>query len=284
MLHPSTHCARKISRKQYSNAPDGAEECGGNADALLRKASRKLSQLSELGDFQQRCNTATSRRRCSSTESLLAALNGPGSVVSAGADSSTASHRSSTDDLTVLDCSNLSLGQLPIELLTEHSEEIEHLILDENELDEQALEDIPRLDKLETLSLNGNQIKNIGVFLQYLKRKCPNLKFLSLIGNPGWPHPILNNNLQLYRTYALSAVRLFPSLQFLDTARVSSPASIAILGDQCQQRHHQQQNADNKKEGTTAAAASVPVRAGRTASSGAAATSLATVANACRLF
>ncbi|KAI3407410.1 hypothetical protein GPALN_002292 [Globodera pallida] len=38
--------------------------------------------------------------------------------------------------------------------------------------------------------------------LKYLKRKCPNLKFLSLSGNPGWPHPILNDNLQLYRTYA----------------------------------------------------------------------------------
>lgn len=45
--------------------------------------------------------------------------------------------------------------KLPVELLEEHSDNLEHLILDENELDEQALEDIPRLEKLETLSLNG---------------------------------------------------------------------------------------------------------------------------------
>ncbi|KAI3418348.1 Ran-binding protein 9 [Globodera pallida] len=46
--------------------------------------------------------------------------------------------------------------------------------------------------------------------LKYLKRKCPNLKFLSLSGNPGWPHPILNDNLQLYRTYACWLVGVCP--------------------------------------------------------------------------
>jgi hypothetical protein len=70
-------------------------------------------------------------------------------------------------------------------------------------LDEQALEEIPELPKLETLSLNGNCVKNIGVLFQILCRKVPQLKCLSLIGNPGWPHPILNgNNLQFYRKYA----------------------------------------------------------------------------------
>uniref|UniRef100_A0A914I073 Uncharacterized protein n=1 Tax=Globodera rostochiensis TaxID=31243 RepID=A0A914I073_GLORO len=278
MLQSSTHCARKISRRLSPFVPGSVYGSGCNADELLRKASRKLSQLSELGELHHRGSST------GETESL----NGAGSEVS-GADSSDCS---TTDDLTVLDCSNLNLGALhivletgaerkksaearafrdvsnfffglPVELLTEHSEDIEHLILDENELDEQALEDIPRLDKLETLSLNGNQIKNIGVLLQYLKRKCPNLKFLSLIGNPGWPHPILNDNLQLYRTYALSAVRLFPSLQFLDTARVSSTTNLVDL--------HQQGGA--RKNGTAATSR------GRTSSS-----SLVTVASACRLF
>uniref|UniRef100_A0A183C521 BTB_2 domain-containing protein n=1 Tax=Globodera pallida TaxID=36090 RepID=A0A183C521_GLOPA len=56
-----------------------------------------------------------------------------------------------------------------------------------------------------TLNLDGHDItmEQFMQFLEtYLKRKCPNLKFLSLSGNPGWPHPILNDNLQLYRTYA----------------------------------------------------------------------------------
>lgn len=135
----------------------------------------------------------------------------------------TADELGPTEDrsLGLLDCSNLSLGELPLDLLSEQAQELKHLILDENQLDEQALEDIPELPSLETLSLNGNCVKNCGVLFQILSRKIPNLKCLSLIGNPGWPHPVLNGNLQTYRKYALSAVQLFPGLLFLDTSRVS---------------------------------------------------------------
>ncbi|KAF7638226.1 hypothetical protein Mgra_00002196 [Meloidogyne graminicola] len=131
-----------------------------------------------------------------------------------------------TKDLSLglLDCSNLNLEQLPLELEDKNIEQLKHLILDENQLDEQSLELLPELPLLETLSLNGNCIKNCGVLLQILCRKTPNLKYLSLIGNPGWPHPILdgNKNIELYKKYALSAVQLLPTLQFLDTARVYS--------------------------------------------------------------
>uniref|UniRef100_A0A914M0E6 Uncharacterized protein n=1 Tax=Meloidogyne incognita TaxID=6306 RepID=A0A914M0E6_MELIC len=136
---------------------------------------------------------------------------------------------SPTEDknLGLLDYSNLNLEQFPLELISTEDrslEELKHLILDENQLDEQALESLPELPSLETLSLNGNCIKNCGVLLQILCRKAPHLKYLSLIGNPGWPHPILvgGRNLELYKKYALSAVQLLPTLQFLDTARVYS--------------------------------------------------------------
>uniref|UniRef100_A0A915LXA6 Uncharacterized protein n=1 Tax=Meloidogyne javanica TaxID=6303 RepID=A0A915LXA6_MELJA len=152
---------------------------------------------------------------------------------------------SPTEDknLGLLDYSNLNLDlgwtkpepsqkndrprQFPLELISTEDrslEELKHLILDENQLDEQALESLPELPSLETLSLNGNCIKNCGVLLQILCRKAPHLKCLSLIGNPGWPHPILGGgrNLELYKKYALSAVQLLPTLQFLDTARVYS--------------------------------------------------------------
>ena len=94
-------------------------------------------------------------------------------------------------------------SQLPLDLLNEQADDLKHLILDENHLDEQALDELPELPSLETLSLNGNCVKNCGVLLQVLCRKLPQLKCLSLIGNPGWPHPILNaNNLGIYRKYA----------------------------------------------------------------------------------
>jgi hypothetical protein len=41
----------------------------------------------------------------------------------------------------------------------------------------------------------------------------------------GWPHPITTNGSgsnQRYQAYAISTLKLLPSLQFLDTAKVSS--------------------------------------------------------------
>ena len=125
------------------------------------------------------------------------------------------------EDFRFVDISDQNLGTLP-EFINENSNQIEHLILDGNELNEYALEEIPRLEKLTSLSLNSNKIKNIGLLLQFLARKCPNLRFLSLIGNPGWPHPIINPNFQLYHKYALAAAKFLPTLRFLDTLSVAA--------------------------------------------------------------
>jgi len=148
-------------------------------------------------------------------------------------------------EIGLIDCTNLGLGQLPIDVIADHAEQLRHLILDGNELTEhsfleheQALETGPCFDNLQTLSLNGNRIVNVGILLQFLSRKCPNLKCLSLIGNPGWPHPINaahanqyngngigngnNGRMQqrLYKSFANSAVGLLPSLRFLDSSAV----------------------------------------------------------------
>lgn len=65
---------------------------------------------------------------------------------------------------------------------------VKHLVLDGNCFDERAFLNV-RLPALETLSINRNQIENVAVFVQSLAHRCPRLRFLSLIGNPGWPHP-----------------------------------------------------------------------------------------------
>lgn len=44
------------------------------------------------------------------------------------------------------------------DIITEYSDVIEHLILDGNQLTECALEDIPRLEHLQSLSLNSNKV------------------------------------------------------------------------------------------------------------------------------
>uniref|UniRef100_A0AC34QTU6 Uncharacterized protein n=1 Tax=Panagrolaimus sp. JU765 TaxID=591449 RepID=A0AC34QTU6_9BILA len=119
------------------------------------------------------------------------------------------------DELKILDLSDLRIHTLP-DLVLQQSDKIEHLILDENELDENFLEDVC-FPNLKTLSLNSNKIRNIGVFLQQISWKCPNLVFLSLIGNPGWPHPVQGNNVQSYATVARTVCRFLPNLKFLDS-------------------------------------------------------------------
>ncbi|KAI1717240.1 leucine-rich melanocyte differentiation-associated protein [Ditylenchus destructor] len=138
-------------------------------------------------------------------------------------------------DFSLVDISNQNLGALP-SIISEKSDLIEHLILDGNQLTEDSLEDIPRLEKLKSLSLNANKIKNIGLVLQFLARQCPSLTFLSLIGNPGWPHPVINADFRLYETYALAATRMLRSLRFLDTSAVcgSSPGRAGrVMSQHC---------------------------------------------------
>uniref|UniRef100_A0A915D862 ATP-dependent RNA helicase n=1 Tax=Ditylenchus dipsaci TaxID=166011 RepID=A0A915D862_9BILA len=62
-------------------------------------------------------------------------------------------------------------------------------------------------------SLNSNKVKNIG---------------LLLIGNAGWPHPVINTDIRLYQSYALAAVKLLPGLRFLDTASVVARPEIEV--------------------------------------------------------
>uniref|UniRef100_A0A914CB43 Uncharacterized protein n=1 Tax=Acrobeloides nanus TaxID=290746 RepID=A0A914CB43_9BILA len=121
--------------------------------------------------------------------------------------------------LGLIDFSNQNLWRLPDEVIN-NADQIQHLILDGNELDESVWQHI-RFENLRTLSLNANKVKNIGVLVQYLSRKCPKLTFLSLIGNPGWPYPIHNlNSKKKYRAYIQSIKKMLPNLQFLDSMQV----------------------------------------------------------------
>uniref|UniRef100_A0A914RC56 Uncharacterized protein n=1 Tax=Parascaris equorum TaxID=6256 RepID=A0A914RC56_PAREQ len=44
-------------------------------------------------------------------------------------------------------------------------------------------------------------IRNVALLLRYLGKQCPKLTFLSLIGNPGWPHPISVHNSSAYYSH-----------------------------------------------------------------------------------
>uniref|UniRef100_A0A0K0E8C2 BZIP domain-containing protein n=1 Tax=Strongyloides stercoralis TaxID=6248 RepID=A0A0K0E8C2_STRER len=119
----------------------------------------------------------------------------------------------------IVDLSRGGLLSLPDEI-GNVSHQIKHLILDGNNLNEYSFNNY-YFPNLESLSLNSNNIKNVGILLQILKRQTPNLTFISLIENPGWPHPITYfKNVHLYKKYCKAIVSFFPKLMFVDSVKV----------------------------------------------------------------
>jgi len=121
----------------------------------------------------------------------------------------------------LIDVSHQQLGALP-SIVIEAKDIVEHLILDGNELTEHALK-VPKFEHLQTLSLNANRIRNVGQLLKHLSVYCPKLRHLSLIANPGWPHPITNGDALIYSQYRQLAAQYLPRLAFLDSTAVIRP-------------------------------------------------------------
>ncbi|VDK50356.1 unnamed protein product [Cylicostephanus goldi] len=89
-----------------------------------------------------------------------------------------------------------------------------HLIADDNLLNEHSF-DIPAFPKLKTLSLDVNRVRDVPTLLYNLRRSCPNLTSLSIIGNPGWT-VVCNRSSRLNKQYRNAALDMLPLLQSLD--------------------------------------------------------------------
>ncbi|PAV88075.1 hypothetical protein WR25_09092 [Diploscapter pachys] len=63
------------------------------------------------------------------------------------------------------------------------SDEIVHLYLDNNRLDESAFEGV-KFQSVKTLSLRNNRVKDVNRFVKILNESFPNLKSLDILGNP----------------------------------------------------------------------------------------------------
>jgi hypothetical protein len=69
---------------------------------------------------------------------------------------------------------------------------LNELILDNNNFEDDQLDFRMNL-RLKTLSLNKNRLKNLYKLVHSIKSCFPNLEYLSLIGNPLCPGPVLNS-------------------------------------------------------------------------------------------
>ncbi|XP_019644584.1 PREDICTED: leucine-rich repeat-containing protein C10orf11 homolog isoform X1 [Branchiostoma belcheri] len=99
--------------------------------------------------------------------------------------------------------------------------ELEELIVDNNALDNGLV--LPRLPTLHTLMINKNRITDLEDFLDKLDSSCPNLTYLSLLGNVACPNELSaedkdEEDYQRYRHYVLYRM---PRLRFLDARPVS---------------------------------------------------------------
>ncbi|XP_034949981.1 leucine-rich melanocyte differentiation-associated protein-like [Chelonus insularis] len=95
---------------------------------------------------------------------------------------------------------------------------LQELILDNNKL--RDLKTLPYVPALTTISLNNNELSDIDAALEKIKNCCPNIKYVSLLGNPGYPDQLtdpVNNDEADYDRYRLYAIHILPdSLRFLD--------------------------------------------------------------------
>ena len=98
--------------------------------------------------------------------------------------------------------------------------QLESLVADSNEVHEAGLEDVVR-PQLTTLSVNGNQIADLAVFLADVGRAFPALTFLSMLKNPCCPNFFTGKDQEDYRRYRLYVISVLPGLRFLDSTRVT---------------------------------------------------------------
>jgi hypothetical protein len=97
---------------------------------------------------------------------------------------------------------------------------LEELILDNNQLDDHI--GFPPSDTVNTISLNKNKFLDLELLLLKLKGSYPQLRYLSLLGNPACPDQLSSNDKdeEDYQRYRYYVIHCIPGLKFLDSKPV----------------------------------------------------------------
>ncbi|XP_046546782.1 leucine-rich melanocyte differentiation-associated protein-like [Haliotis rubra] len=93
------------------------------------------------------------------------------------------------------------------------------LILDHNNINCQVK--LPLLPQLNTLWVNHNKIKNLGVFVDTISKTCPNLRFLSMMNNAAAPSYFNGGSYQQYVDFRYYVISKIPTLEALDDKPVT---------------------------------------------------------------
>ncbi|XP_017769041.1 PREDICTED: leucine-rich repeat-containing protein C10orf11 homolog [Nicrophorus vespilloides] len=119
--------------------------------------------------------------------------------------------------IVVLDISNNEFENL--NFLTEFKK-LTTLICDHNNITSST--EIPAMPKLELLWLNHCKIKELYPWGRKLQKSCPQLKYLSLMGNEAAPSYLNGGNFNEYLQYRLFMISMFPNLLHLDDKPVTA--------------------------------------------------------------
>ncbi|XP_050293545.1 leucine-rich repeat and guanylate kinase domain-containing protein-like isoform X2 [Anthonomus grandis grandis] len=106
----------------------------------------------------------------------------------------------------------------------EHFPKLTTLIADRNPINSTDT-NIPWLPKLELLYLNHCKIDEL-YWVETLRYNCPNLKYLSLMGNPVVPSFMTRANMYQYLQYRFYVISVIPNLIHLDDKKITEDERI----------------------------------------------------------
>lgn len=95
---------------------------------------------------------------------------------------------------------------------------LKSLVLDHNLVTSHVK--LPDLPCLHTLWVNHNRIGNLSVFITTLAKRCPNLRYLSMMNNTAAPSYFNNGTFQQYIDYRYYVISCLPKLEVLDDKKI----------------------------------------------------------------
>eukprot|EP00667_Euglena_gracilis_P006389 EG_transcript_6430 len=99
------------------------------------------------------------------------------------------------------------------------AEQLQTLVADCNALVDGF--ELPPLPTLRYLSLAHNQIKSLVPLLQTVQQRCPDLRWISLFGNPACPGLQTSPTPAVYSAYRHCIIAYLPAITFVEGARVT---------------------------------------------------------------